>query len=307
MSNKFSVTVFGAANVDITGFSNDRLIYQDANIGAMQITTGGVGRNIAENLHHLGFNVKLISVFGDDPLSSFLIQDCQNKQLDIQDSLFKQKAMASTFLAIMDEQNDLALGLSAMDLYDRLSAQEFINILPGKLSSFYSVLDTNFSSEILSEIVQKYPGQKYILDTVSGKKALRSIQVMKDLYILKTNLLEAEMISGLSEKDYTDKTALVKYFLDQGVQKVFITLGKDGVVYGDTSIISKQASIPAKVVNTIGAGDAFVSGLLYADRLGADIHQMARYGMATAALTVSVPQAVNPQLNSKLLENKIYE
>jgi len=88
MTDKRKITAFGAANVDITGFPMAELVYKDANIGTMHTVAGGVGRNIAENLHLLGFEVNLISVFGDDPLSDFLINDCQKKQLKINQSLF---------------------------------------------------------------------------------------------------------------------------------------------------------------------------------------------------------------------------
>jgi len=302
MTDKRKISVFGAANVDITGFPKAELIYKDANIGTMHTAAGGVGRNIAENLHLLGFEVNLISVFGDDPLSDFLINDCQKKELNINKSLFLKDTPASTFLAVMDSHNDLAVGISAMGLYDDLNPQDFLKNLPDELPSVYSILETNFSSEILQKIVEKYPEQKFILDTVSGKKALRSLPVLDKIYILKTNLLEAEMISGIHIKTDEDHTKLVRYFLDQGVQKVFITLGKNGVIYGNRKTITRQLPIPAKVINTIGAGDAFISGLVYADSMNAPIDQMAKYGMKAAALTVSYPEAVNPALNADKLK-----
>ncbi len=52
-----SICVIGASNVDITGFTKKKLVYKDANIGSMKTSPGGVGRNIAENLHSLGLDV----------------------------------------------------------------------------------------------------------------------------------------------------------------------------------------------------------------------------------------------------------
>jgi pseudouridine kinase len=307
MSNKASITVFGAANVDITGYAKAPLVYKDANIGQMQTTAGGVGRNIAENLTYLEFPVELISVFGDDPLSRFLMDDCNNKGLNINRSLFQKNQTAATFLAILDHQNDLALGISAMSLYDDLDPDVFTKHLPKQLPSTYTVLETNFKEDILKAITRKYPDQKFVLDTVSGAKALRCKRILDRLYILKTNLLEAEMMSGLSVQSPDDLNKLVQYFLDKGVQKVFITLGSQGVIYGDSQTIDQKPPIPTKVVNTIGAGDAFVSGLVYADSLHKSIDEMASYGMAAAALTVSHHQAVNTNLNPTLLENKLHE
>ena len=301
MSKASKITVFGAANVDITGFPDGKLVYKDANIGSMKTTAGGVGRNIAENLKHLDFEVELISVFGDDPLSNFLIKDCQNKGLKIARSLFLKNMLASTFIAILDHQNDLAVGISAMQLYDDLEDSWFISNLPHQIDAEYIILETNLSSKILQKIVEKYPDKKFVLDTVSGKKALRAKAILKHLHLLKTNLLEAEMMSGIKVKNDKDLEKLVSYFISQGVDKVFITLGKQGVIYGTKDFIEQQKPVKAEVKNTIGAGDSFVAGLVYADILHKSIKDMATYGMRMAALTVSHTEAVNPEVHKLVL------
>ena len=302
MPKEDKITVFGAANVDITGFPDADLIYEDANIGRMKTTAGGVGRNIAENLKHLDFEVELISIFGDDPLSNFLLTDCRNKALNINRSLYLKQMPASTFIAILDSHNDLAVGISAMQLFDETDDRQFIANLPERIDSEYIILETNFSSRILQAIVEKYPTKKFVLDTVSGKKSLRAKVILSRLYILKTNLLEAEMISGIKVQTEQDLKRLVTYFLKQGVTKVFITLGKQGVIYGSENIVEKQSPIETKVNNTIGAGDAFVAGLVYADILEKDLQEMATYGMRMAALTVNHSEAVNPDISREKIE-----
>jgi len=307
MSKEDKITVFGASNVDITGFPDSDLVYEDANIGRMKTTAGGVGRNIAENLKHLDFEVELISIFGDDPLSNFLLSDCRNKDLKVNRSLHLKQMPASTFIAILDSHNDLAVGISAMQLYDETDDRLFIENLPDKIDSEYIILETNFSSRILQAIVEKYPSKKFVLDTVSGKKSLRANTILNQLYILKTNLLEAEMISGIKVHSEQDLKNLVNYFLEQGVTKVFITLGKRGVIYGSKNIMAKQSPIKTKVNNTIGAGDAFVAGLVYADVLQKDLNEMATYGMRMAALTVNHSEAVSPDISREQIEHFIQQ
>lgn len=301
MSRNKIISVLGASNVDITGFTDHKLIYGDANIGHSKTSSGGVGRNIAENLHRLGFTINLISVFGEDPLSDFLIKSCQDLGLNIQASIFLKDQNAGTFIAIMDCHNDLALGISAMDIYNKLD----IKLIQPKINSLaqpeYFVLETNFPASILESVAKENKNSKLVLDTVSGKKSLRAKNILPYLYILKTNLLEAQMLSG-SEKTSTNPTKLIKYFLNIGVKKVFITLGKDGVIYGDKTGVYEHKTIPTKIENTIGAGDAFVSGIVYADAQNKDIHQMALYGMASASINVQHNAAVSPNMNIKNLK-----
>ncbi|MEN8194220.1 MAG: carbohydrate kinase family protein [Bacteroidota bacterium] len=297
MQRQKIITVVGASNVDITGFSNEKLIYQDANIGTMKTSVGGVGRNIAENLLRLGFTINLISVFGDDPLSKYLIKSCKDIELTIENSLFLQNASASTFLATMDENNDLAVGISAMDIYDQIDNEFILSRIPIINRSDYVVLETNMPENILQLIADNVIEAKLVLDTVSGVKALKAKNILSKLYILKTNLIEAQMLSGMEVTESKDYDKLVSFFLDQGVQNVFITLGKEGVVFGNKEIIKTHKPIRTKVTNTIGAGDSFVSGLIYGDSKAYSIEEVARYGMASASINVQHDSAVSPEMN----------
>jgi len=298
-----TISVLGASNVDITGFTEHKLIYGDANIGHSKTSAGGVGRNIAENLHRLGFDINLISIFGDDPLSDYLIKSCKELGLDINASLYLKNQNAGTFIAIMDCNNDLALGISAMDIYkglDTKAIQSKINSIP---QTDYLVIETNFPSEVLELVVKENPNTKFVLDTVSGKKSLRVKNILSSLYILKTNLLEAQMLSKIEGTSLESQKEMITYFLNKGVKKVFITLGKEGVIYGNKTGISHHNTIPTKIENTIGAGDSFVSGIVYADTLELDIHKLALYGMASASINVQFNGAVSTEMNIENLMN----
>lgn len=308
MQNK--ICVIGASNVDITGFTKNKLVYKDANIGSMKTSAGGVGRNIAENLHSLGLQVELISVFGDDPLSQYLINSCKDLELNILNSLFLKNSHASTFIAVMDENNDLAVGISAMNIYDDISEKFIISKLDVINEADFVVLETNMPENILNTIIEKLPNKKYILDTVSGKKTLKAKSILSNLYILKTNLLEAEMLSNIKVETDADLEKLVQFFINEGVRNIFITLGEDGVIYGNNKLIKKQEAIVSEVLNTIGAGDAFLSGVIFGDTLKKDIHEVARYGMACAAINVRHDSSVSPDMKHKyilqMLETGIY-
>jgi len=308
MQNK--ICVIGASNVDITGFTKEKLVYKDANIGSMKTSPGGVGRNIAENLHSLGLEVDFISVFGDDPLSQYIMNSCKDLELKITNSLFLKDAHAATFIAVMDENNDLAVGISAMNIYNDISKDFIVSKLSVIDKADFVVLETNMPEETLKTIVTELPNKKYILDTVSGKKTLKASSILQNLYILKTNLLEAQMLSNIEVNNDTDLEKIVQFFINKGVKNVFITLGENGVIYGNNNIIKKQEAIVSEVVNTIGAGDAFLSGVVYGDILNKDIHEVARYGMACAGINVRHDSAVSPDMKHKyilqMLETGIY-
>ncbi len=299
------VAVFGASNVDIMGFPKRPLIFGDANVGYSITSPGGVGRNIAENLKRLLFDVTLISFFGDDALSEYLINSCKKLGLPIENSLFLKEEATATFLAIMDHQNDLAVGISAMEIYEKITPLHFNTNFENLRHYDYFVLETNFKSDVMSFISSHKGNSKLVLDTVSGKKALRAQSILSEVYLLKTNLLEAKMLCNIALDKIIDPQFLVETLLLKGVENVFITMGKEGVIYGNNEIIDRQKSIPSEIINTVGAGDSFVSGMIYADALGLSIHDKAKYGMAAAAITVQYNGAVSPEMTIENLNKKL--
>ena len=300
-STQKTIAIFGASNVDVMGFPINPLIFGDANVGTSVTAPGGVGRNIAENLTRLEMKVELVSVFGDDPLSEYLIKSCKKLGLSIKHSLRLENKATASFLAVMDHQNDLAVGISAMDIYENIPLKIFQRAFDTIPPTDYLVLETNFQTEILEFIASKKENSKLIMDTVSGKKAIRAIPILGDLYMLKTNLIEAKMICDIPIEKIVLPELLIETLLNKGVQNVFITMGKDGVIYGNKNGIEHQNPIPSSVKNTVGAGDSFVSGIIYADALGLPMAEIARYGMAAAAINVKYNGAVSPEMNVKNL------
>jgi len=298
------LVVLGGANVDIVGFTDKPLVLKDSNQGTLKISMGGVGRNIAENLVYLGFNTKLISVIGDDTNGRQIKSHSQHIGLDVLDSLFLKNKPTSVHLAIMDEHNDMALGLSAMAIYDQMNLAFIKKKSPVLEKATCIVLDTNIPKSVLFEVANHYSHQKLFLDAVAGSKALRAKDVLKFLYVLKVNYLEAEILSGLKINKPIDLVKIADYFHKVGVKNLCVTLGSKGAFYSNvhTNGIIKPQKI--KIINTNGAGDAFMAGLIYADLQGKLLKESAQFGMACATVTLSHEDNVHPDLQEKLY-NKI--
>jgi len=305
MSKVPKIAVIGASNIDLIGFSKDPLIYKDANIGRLETILGGVGRNISENLIRLGIDVEFLSVFADDEFSKTIMDSCTDLGISIKHSLTIKDAKTSIYLAIMDRFNDLALGLTAMDIYDNVPEAFILDNLDVIAQNEYCILETNLPSSILELVTEKLPDLKYVLEGVSAKKALKAKSILDRLYILKCNNLEAELLSDIKVEYEEDYEKIIEHFLNLGVKKVFITLGKDGVAYGDENeiFISKNKIIEA--VNTNGAGDAFTAGLLYGEIKGMELFDMVNVGAACARITIQHQNAVHPDISEQMVLNEL--
>jgi len=294
------LVVLGGANVDIVGFTDVPLVLKDSNQGTLKISMGGVGRNIAENLVRLGLNTKLISVIGDDANAQQLKTHAQQIGLDISDSLFLKNQATSVHLAIMDEHNDMALGLSAMSIFDQFSLAFIKKKQTILQKATCIVLDTNMPKTILDEVAKNYPHKKLFLDAVAGSKALRAKDTLAYLYVLKVNQIEAEILSGIKINQKKDLTKIAEKLHKIGVKNLCITLGDEGVFYSNAQMSGFLKPRKTNVVNTNGAGDAFMGGFIFADLQNNTLKKSAEFGVACAAVTLGHADNVHPNLQNIL-------
>ena len=208
-------------------------------------------------------------------------------------------------MAIMDEQNDLALALTAMSIYNNIPDSFILNNLSIINQNDYCVLETNMPKRILELVTSQLPNIHFALDTVSGKKALKAKSILNKLTILKCNLIEAELLSDIKVKNEKDYEILILYFINLGVKKVFITLGKNGIVFGDSKGFHKMDVNYLTPINTTGAGDSFMAGLLYGETQKFNIHKMVQFANACAQMTVQHKNTVHPEISEKLILKNI--
>ena len=77
----------------------------------------------------------------------------------------------------------------------------------------------------------------------------------------------------------------VRAALDEGAQRVAVTLGADGALVADRSGAWRVASVPVEVVSTLGAGDVFHGALLASLLEDGSLAESARRACVAAALS----------------------
>ncbi len=291
------VSVIGGANVDIAGYPTDRLRRADSNPGEVNVSIGGVGRNIAENLARLGNNTKMFTVVGEDFHGEKIISESEEAGLDMSHVKKTSKYGTGTYLAVLNEENDMDVAIASMGCFaelDKKYIEDNREIISNSQIVFF---DTNLEEEILHYAVKVFKNNKLFLDTVSHEKALRAKDIIGYFHTIKPNRLEAEALSGIEIRSEEDLKTTADYFHDQGVVNVFITLGEEGVFYSDGEKQDKYK--PKRIVpkNATGAGDAFQAGLAYAELKGMEIEEQAKFAVATSIMGMSSYSTINPEMS----------
>lgn len=300
------ITVIGGANVDIIGSPYKNLRMKDSNPGKTTISLGGVGRNIGENLVRLGIETQLITAIGKDIYGKLIIEESQKIGLNIGESLILKNENTSTYLAILDKNGDMELAISSMGIIEKMdiafieSKREIIE------NSAFCIVDTNIPFEVLEYLVTNF-NVDFFLDTVSTTKAMKVKNILSYLHTIKPNKLEAEILSGIKIRNMVDLKKAANYFVNKGINRVFITLGEDGVYYFDGEIEKYIDAPDIEVVNATGAGDAFMAALAYSYINNLDIENTIKFAIATSIFTLKNEYTINPNLSVENINNRMKE
>lgn len=298
-STSYAVVV-GGVNMDIGGRSFAPLVASDSNPGAVSISLGGVGRNIAHNLSLLGADVRLLTAYGDDLYGQRVAASCSELGIDLSHALRVPGGATSTYLYLASPTGEMALAVSDMEICKKIT--------PAYLSGHLSLLqnaqvvaaDANLPAESLKYLADNCPVPLFV-DPVSTVKAEKLLPILPKIHTLKPNRLEAALLSGVEIRSTEDAVKAADRLLSKGVHRVFLSLGEEGVLaaMGDQRAI--LPTFPGKAVNTTGCGDAFMAALLWAYLEGSDLVSSAKAGLAAGAIAMASPETINPEMSAEAI------
>ena len=296
--------VVGGVNIDIGGRSFGPVVSGDSNPGAITTSLGGVGRNIAHNLALLGADVRLFSACGDDLYGQQILTSCAELGIDASHMLRLSGLPTSTYLYIADSEGEMALALSDMEICKRITP----DYLAGKLSLLQNaravVADTNIPAESLVYLAE-HCTQPLFCDCVSTAKAEKLRPILHRIHTLKPNRLEAELLSGISIHCRADAEAAARTLLDAGVERVFLTMGAQGLCAATRDTVLWFENLPGNMVNTTGCGDALTAALVWAWMENLDLEQTALAGLAAASIAMESGETINPAMNAAAVRSRM--
>lgn len=267
---------------------------------------GGSPANVAYGLARLGINTGLLTAVGDDPRGAVLEQHLAGAGVKL---LPGSRSLEKTSTATATITSDGSASY-AFDITWDPEPLDPLNILP-------NVLHTGSIASFLAPGAAKV---KAILQQLRGKctitydpnirpdligthaEARRTFEELVHLTdVVKLSNEDAEWL--YQEKDL-EETAT--HILSLGANLAVITKGSSGSLLATTSTHISVPAVKSVVVDTIGAGDSYMSALILGlltsgtDGLAPSVlEQLGRTAAAAAAITVSRPGA-NPPTEGEL-------
>ncbi|WP_010276804.1 carbohydrate kinase family protein [Paenibacillus senegalensis] len=308
------VAVIGTVFVDCKGFAKQSYYPLSRNLGQVQFVHGGVGRNVAETLAHLGVPVSLVSTCDASGIGDEVVQRLKANQVGITHLRQVDKDGMGMWLVILDEKGELAGSISHMPDVGHLAKviEEKGDEIVSSCSHLALELDLNgeISEQVLA-LAHKHnkpvfgiPGN---LDVI-----LSHPHLVHQLECFICNHHEAARIwdTDLSSASSEEILAQMKAFVDAStLRSMVITLGEKGCIYYDskTDSFGHQPVFPVRMVDSTGAGDAFFSGTVSALVRGFKLPVAVLCGTKVAGWTIESPESTCPELKEKVRSDAFFQ
>ncbi|MCQ2567490.1 MAG: carbohydrate kinase family protein [Mogibacterium sp.] len=308
MDHKDYILVIGAANIDIGGTPYKPLISGDSNPGIIKMSFGGVGRNIAHNLALLGADVKLVTAVGDDILGTEMMESCRSLGIDTDLSITVPGALSSMYIFINDDGGEMDLALSHVEIVEYITPKYIESIKDQINEALAVVTDCNISQDSLYKIMEICEVPLYV-DTVSVSHADKIKGHLNGIDTIKPNLIEAEFLTDTRiENEYSCLKA-ARILIEQGIKRVFISLGPQGILAADKNRAIIVGRYPAEIKSTTGAGDSAMASIIYYSMNGVSdpLTDPAKAANAAAAATISIDTTIHPEMSISLIEKIMRE
>ena len=307
MHNKNSLpyaVVCGGANIDIGAHSFAPLRDRDSNPGRVELSLGGVGRNIAHNMRLLGVPTYLLTALGGDSRALQIEQSCRELGIDLSHALRVPDGRTSTYVFVGDSDGDMAIAVSDMEICEKLTPDYFASQLDLLNGAAAVVIDANLPRGSIAYLTEHCTAPIFI-DPVSTVKAEKLRGLLARVHTLKPNRIEAELLSGVKITDDASLQKAAETLLDTGLHRVFISLGSDGVFAADRSGQQVQLPpLPGAMVNTTGCGDAFMAAITWAYLQGTDLTDTAKAGLAASVIAMESAETINPAMSEDTLRQR---
>jgi sugar/nucleoside kinase (ribokinase family) len=283
----------GLCVVNFPIFPVDESIFnQDVSpVSPIVLLPGGDAANQAVVLSQMGFKTAIFSRRGDDDFGKILLQLLDRYGSNIKlDGIVVDSEMATSVSAMMirpNGQRNFCVHKGA--IYNFRFQDIDLSILSGakvaSIGGVYGLPSFDGPGAAAFFRAAREKGLITVADTKAdmyriGLKGIETMLEQTDYFFPSYD--EAAAISG--EKS-PEKIAGI--FLDAGVRHVGIKLGARGIYARDREKDFYLPALPADVVDTTGAGDNFMSGLIAGLIRGWDFRNCCLFGSAAAALCVT--------------------
>ena len=253
---------------------------------------GGAPMNVALHLNAIGLDAAIASSVGNDEAGQQLIDFLQNAKVDTSLVQTDKKLPTSEVLVHLDKNNNASYEICEPVAWDNIQLNDDLSkkaknsglIIYGSLASrnkttretLLNLLDNDALKLIDVNLRQPYDKQE-VLEQLLAKSD-----------IVKLNDDELRTFAGWNGIKSDTEKELIKWFVQHyKVEMLCVTRGEKGAAMFYENKLYQHPGFKVNAVDTVGAGDAFLAGLVAAFLQNKPASNALTFACATGAFVAS--------------------
>ena len=303
------VLVIGGAGLDIVGRLEADLRPGTSNPGRIFFSFGGVARNVAENLAHLGQPVSLITVLGEDEVGDRLLSGLVESGVNTEAVVRTDEYVTGSYLAVINASGELQFALDdirSTSILTPAHLKEHVNLF--KEASLLFV-DANLPEKTMRTAMSLARRARIPVcaDPTSTTLAERLLPYLNRLYLVTPNSVEASILCDppMNVENRVQALNAAKCLVGGGVEIAIITMAGVGLCYATSEGNCHIPAMRTEIVDPTGAGDALSAIMIFALLNDIPIDDAVRLAVSAASLTLRSKGAVLPDLSLEKLYDQL--
>jgi len=309
------VVCIGEALIDFIPLDSDNLTYQKA--------PGGAPANVSVGIAKLGGKVAFLGKVGNDVLGHFLLKTLSDYGVNTESMTLTDEARTGVTFVTLEPSGERDFSFFINPSADRFLTHEELNqslFKQAKILHFGSISlisepsksATLFAIEMAKEagmLVSYDPNLRLGLWDTEHQAKETILGTLSHADILKVSEEELIFLTGCEN-------------LEEGLAQlphlplILVTLGGNGCMYRFKGQIGSVPALKCKVVDTTGAGDAFVSGILYsinesvkslAELTEQEMVEMIRFASVSGGLATTKKGAMTGLPTLQEIKDRVHE
>lgn len=257
------------------------------NVKKVKFFPGGSAANIACDLANIGFKTAYIGGIGTDSSGDTCLKDFEKHHVNTNGiKRFENEATATSVILINSNYKDRSI-LAYKGANDLFSSDDVpVEMLRNSRCFVWTSLTSKNAVDAIQKCIDIAKETNII---IAGAP---SISIIKNNKAAAERLLKQSHITSMNNEELealTDESDVVlgmKKMFKWGLKIVNITMGKKGAWLSDGKSLIKTKPAKIHVMDTTGAGDATMSGIIYGYLENKSLHESAQIAAALSAMEI---------------------
>ncbi|MCY1721654.1 adenosine kinase [Prolixibacteraceae bacterium Z1-6] len=282
--------------------AQSKVIYDATYSKESELATGGSVANTMRSMANLGGNAGYVGKIGNDELGELFKNDFERAGVKTQLLYSKSDTGRVMGLVSPDSERTMATYLGAAA--EMVPAEFTPNIFEG-FEYVYIEGYLVFNQDLIAACAKaaKTAGVKIAIDLSSFNVVEANLDFLKNLIknyvdIVFANEEEAKSFTGLEPEE-------ALYEISKDCEITIVKVGKSGSMIKQGDEVIKVGIIPAKALDTTGAGDAYAAGFFYGLTMGYNLQVCGRIAALVSGKVVEVMGPNLPESQWVEVKNEI--